>query len=66
MKAEFDNASVKVWFNNQGVSKNFQNVIQITREGNLALIKTAEGGQHLLNFDNVNMIVQENNNYHYY
>lgn len=61
MKAEFDNASVKVWFINRRVSKNFQNVTHIIQDGNLALIKTAGGSQHLLNFDNVTMIVQEGN-----
>lgn len=56
MKAEFDNATIKVWFNSQGTSRNFYNVRYILQEGNSALIKTANGDQHLVNFNNINMI----------
>lgn len=56
MKAEFDNATIKVWFNSQSTSRNFYNVKYIIQEGNSALIKTSVGDQHLINFANVNMI----------
>ncbi len=29
MKAEFDNATIKVWFITKGVSRNFENVTKI-------------------------------------
>ena len=56
MKAEFDNANIKVWFNTLSTSRNFYNVREIIQEGNAALIKTNNGDQHFLNFENVNMI----------
>ena len=56
MKAEFDNANIKVWFNTLSTSRNFYNVREIVQEGNAALIKTNNGDQHFLNFENVNMI----------
>lgn len=56
MKAEFDNATIKIWFNSQHTSRNFRNVTEITQEGNSALIRTSEGNQHLVNMANVNMI----------
>lgn len=56
MKAEFDNAHIKVWFNSQSTSRNLYNVKYILQEGNSALIKTSNGDQHLINFNNVNMI----------
>lgn len=59
MKATFHNAAVRVWFSNQGISRRITGVTEIIREGNLALIKTSRGDQHLLNFNNVNMIEEE-------
>ena len=56
MKAEFDNANIKIWFNTLSTSRNFYNVREIIQEGNAALIKTNNGDQHFLNFENVNMI----------
>ncbi|HHX62146.1 MAG TPA: hypothetical protein GX707_15770 [Epulopiscium sp.] len=56
MKAEFDNAIIKVWFNSQSTSRNFYNVKAIVQDGNSALIRTTNGDQHLINFNNVNMI----------
>ncbi len=56
MKAEFDKATIKIWFNSQRTSRNFRNVIEITQEGNSALIRTAENNQHIINMANVNMI----------
>lgn len=56
MKAEFDKATIKVWFNSQSTSRNFYNVSEIHQEGNSALIRTTEGDQHLINFNNVNLI----------
>lgn len=47
---------MKVWFNSQHTSRNFNNVIEIIQEGNSVLIKTSEGHQHLINMANVNMI----------
>lgn len=56
MEAKFDNAQIKVWFNSQGTSRNFYNVVSILQKGNSALITTAGGDQHILNFNNINMI----------
>ena len=56
MKAVFEGATIKVWFNTLSTSRNFYNVAEIVQEGNAALIKTGNGDQHLLNFENVNMI----------
>ena len=56
MEAQFDNATIKVWFNSQGTSRNFYNVKFILQKGNSALISTSEGDQHIINFSNVNMI----------
>lgn len=59
MIAEFDNATIKVWFNNLGTSRNFQHVKQIRQEQDTALITTSDG-QHLLNMRNVNLIEELN------
>lgn len=56
MKATFEGASIKVWFNTLSTSRNFHNVAEIVQEKNAVLIKTGNGDQHLLNFENVNMI----------
>lgn len=56
MKAQFDNATIKVWFNSQHTSRNFHDVKEIRQEGNSALIRTSDGDQHLINFANVNLI----------
>lgn len=56
MKAKFEGATIKVWFLNAGISRNFYNVAEIVQKGNALLIKTGNGDQHLLNFENVNMI----------
>jgi len=56
MKAVFDNATLKIWFNSQHTSRNFPNVISILQEGNSALVTTANGNQHIINMHNVNMI----------
>ena len=56
MKAEFDNATIKVWFNTLSTSRNFYNVAEIVQEKNAVLIRTGNGDQHFLNFENVNMI----------
>ena len=58
MKADFDNATIKVWFNSQSTSRNFKNVRSIAYEGNSMLITTKELNQHIINFNNVNMIEQ--------
>lgn len=56
MKAAFEGATIKVWFNTISTSRNFYNVAEIVQEGNAVLIKTGNGDQHLLNFDNINII----------
>ncbi len=56
MKAKFEGATIKVWFNTLSTSRNFYNVAEIVQEGNAALIKMGNGDQHFLNFENVNMI----------
>jgi hypothetical protein len=56
LKATFEGATIKVWFKTISTSRNFYNVAEIVQEGNAVLIKTGNGDQHLLNFENVNMI----------
>lgn len=56
MKAKFEGATIKVWFNTLSTSRNFYNVAEIVQEGNAALIRMSNGDQHFLNFENVNMI----------
>lgn len=56
MKAVFEGATIKVWFNTLSTSRNFYNVAEIVQEKNAVLIRTGNGDQHLLNFENVNMI----------
>ena len=56
MKAVFEGATIKVWFNTLSTSRNFYDVAEIVQEGNAVLIRTGNGDQHLLNFENVNMI----------
>ena len=60
MKAEFDNAEIKVWFTAKGVSRNFQNVTEIIMSENSYLIKTADGNQYIMPMANVNMIEEIN------
>lgn len=60
MKAVFEGATLKVWFKTLSTSRNFHNVAEIVQEGNALLIKTGNGDQHLLNFENVNMIEEIN------
>lgn len=61
MKAEFDNATIKIWFNSLSTSRNFNNVTEIEQSNNMALIKTVEGNQHLVNMNNVNLIEEVDN-----
>lgn len=56
MKAEFNNATIKIWFASQHTSRNIYNVTEIRQEGNTALIKTAEDNQFFISMQNVNMI----------
>ena len=56
MKAEFDNAIIKVWFNSLSTSRNFYNVTEIIQSENMALVKTKDGKQHLVNMANVNLL----------
>lgn len=60
MKAEFDNATIKVWFKEKGISRNFENVTEIIMSENSYLIKTADGGQYIMSMTNVNMIEEIN------
>jgi hypothetical protein len=56
MKAEFDNATIKIWFSSLSTSRNFHNVTEIIQSENMALIRTKDGKQHLVNMANVNLI----------
>ena len=56
LKAEFDNAIIKVWFSSLSTSRNFYNVTEIIQSENMALIKTKDGKQHLVNMANVNLL----------
>jgi hypothetical protein len=58
MKAEFDNATIKVWFITKGVSRNFENVTKIIMSESSYLIQTANGNQYILSLPNVNMLEQ--------
>lgn len=58
MRAEFEGATIKVWFNSQSTSRNFKNVTMIIHEGNSVLITTNEGHHHILNMANINMLEQ--------
>lgn len=62
MKAEFDNATIKIWFNSQSTSRNFYNVTEIEQSSNVALVRTTEGHQHLVNMANVNLIEEVDRN----
>ena len=66
MKAEFDKATIKIWFSSLSTSRNFNNVTEIIQSGNMALIKTAKGNQHLVNMDNVNLIEEMEGQYEKY
>ena len=56
MKANFDKANLKVWFSNNGTSRNLQKVVEIEHVGNLMTVTLDDGKTVLVNFDNVNMI----------
>lgn len=56
MKAEFDRATIKIWFQNTSTSRNILNVIEIEHTTNLMCIKTAADKRFLINFENVNLI----------
>jgi hypothetical protein len=56
MTAEFDNATIKVWFITKGVSRNFENVTKIIMSESSYLIQTANGNQYILSLPNVNML----------
>lgn len=58
MKASFDNATIKVWFNSQHTSRNFKNVVEIIHKDNSVLITTKEGHYHILNMANINILEQ--------
>ena len=62
MKAEFNNANIKCWFNTLGTSRNFKNVTEIVMSENSYLIKTSDGNQCILSMANVNMIEEINTN----
>jgi hypothetical protein len=55
MKATFDNANIKIWFSNNGTSRNISKVTEIEHVGNLMKVET-EGKTMLINFDNVNLV----------
>lgn len=58
MEANFNNATIKVWFNSQSTSRNFKNVVTIIHSDNSVLITTKEGMHHILNMNNINMLEQ--------
>jgi hypothetical protein len=55
MKATFDNSTLKIWFANNGTSRNIHKVTEVEHVGNLMKI-TTEGKAVLINFDNVNLV----------
>ena len=56
MTATFDNATIKIWFISLSTSRNIYNVTEIIQDGNMAIVKTSNGDQHLINFTNINLI----------
>lgn len=60
MKAEFNKAKIKVWFNSLGTSRNFMNVTEIIMSENSYLIKTSDGNQYIMPMASINMIEEIN------
>lgn len=60
MEAIFNNATIKVWFNSQGTSRNFEKVISILHKDNSVMITTSDKKYHILNMNNINMLEQIN------
>lgn len=60
MKAQFENASIKIWFANQSTSRNINNVIEIEYVSNIMAVKTNDGKTTMINFDNVNLVEELN------
>jgi len=58
MTAEFNNATIKCWFNTLGTSRNFKNVTMIHESESSYLIKTSDGNQYILPIANVNILEQ--------
>lgn len=58
MEATFDSATIKVWFNSQSTSRNFEGVLRIVHESNSVLITDNKGRHHILNMANINMLEQ--------
>lgn len=56
MIAQFDKVNLKIWFSNNGTSRNLQKVVEIDHVGNLMKVELEDGKTVLINFDNVNMI----------
>ncbi len=53
---QFDHVLLKVWFGGAHTSRNFINVIAMTREGSALTIENNSGTTYLLNWNNINMI----------
>ncbi len=60
MKAVFEDATIKVWIKEKGISRNFENVTEIIMSENSYLIRTADGNQYIMPMVNVNMIEEIN------
>ena len=60
MKAVFEGATIKVWFKEKGISRNFENVTEIIMSENSYLIRTADGSQYIMPMVNVNIIEEIN------
>ena len=56
MKADFEKATLNIWFQGQAVSRNIPNVVEMNMEGSLAIIKTAEDNHYFTTMSNVNLI----------
>lgn len=55
MKATFDGATIKIWFNSQHTMRKFYGVTEIEQEGNSAIIRCG-ADTHFINFSNINLI----------
>ena len=56
MKADFEKATLKIWFQGQSVSRNIPNVVEMNIDGSVAIIKTAEDNHYFITMNNVNLI----------
>ncbi len=57
---KFDHALIKVWFGGAHTSRNFPGVMSMGKKGNVLTITNSSGTVYVLNWDNINMIEEIN------